>query len=82
MWEPQSNLGEEVNHSISKDDFAFSLRAISSRFNINKTSVIRLSNETSWVFPAFHFLPESTVLRRSDSSSEANFSSCQRSDVW
>ena len=43
------------------------------------------SNKISWVFPTMrstsHFLPQSTVSRRSDSSSEANTSCCQRSDA-
>ena len=43
-------------------------------------------NKTSWVFPALkstsHFLPQSTVSRRSDSSSEANSNFCHRSDAW
>ena len=38
--------------------------------------LLDLSNETSWIFPALkstsHFLPQPSVLRRSDSSSEAN----------
>ena len=49
-------------------------------FHINSTCVIRLSNETSFVFPALnstsHFLLQSTVSHRSDSSSETNFSCC------
>ena len=44
------------------------------------------SNKTSWVFPTLkstsRFLPQSTVSRRSDSSSEANSSCCHRSDAW
>ena len=43
------------------------------------------SNETSWVFLALkstsHFLPQSTVSRRSDSSSEASSSYCHRLDA-
>ena len=43
-------------------------------------------NEPSWIFPALkstsHFLPQSIVSRRSDSSSAANSSSCNRSDAW
>ena len=53
---------------------------------INSTSVLRLSNETSWVFPVLksisHFLPQSTVPYRSDASSEANSSCCHRSHAW
>ena len=46
-----------------------------------------LSNRSnSWVFPALkstsHFLLQSILSRRSDSSSEANSSRCHRSDVW
>ena len=44
------------------------------------------SNETCWVFLALkstsHFLSQSTVSCRSDSSSEANYSFCNRSDAW
>ena len=44
------------------------------------------SNKTSWVFPALksssHFLPQSTESCRSDSSSEANSSSCHKPDAW
>ena len=43
------------------------------------------SNETSWVFPALksisHFLPQSTMSLRSDSSSEASSSCCYWSDA-
>ena len=43
------------------------------------------SNKTSRVFPALkstsHFLPQSTVSHRSDSSSDANSSCCHRSDA-
>ena len=39
-------------------------------------------NKTRWVFPALkstsHFLPQSTVSHRSDSSSEANSTCCHR----
>ena len=66
MSEPQSNLEEKVNPSTLKDDF-------SSRTNpYIFTSIVPVlldqSNETS--FPALkttsHFLPQSTVSRRSD----------------
>ena len=44
------------------------------------------SNETNSVFPGLkstsHFLLQSTVPCRSDSSSEANSSCCHRSDAW
>ena len=44
------------------------------------------SNETRWVIPemksASHFLPQSTVLLRSDSSSAANSSCCRIWDAW
>ena len=43
-------------------------------------------NEVSWALPVLkstsHFLPQSTVSHRSDSSSEANSSCCHRSDAW
>ena len=44
------------------------------------------SSKTSWTFPALkstsHFLPQFTVSRRSDSSSEANSGCCHRPDAW
>ena len=43
------------------------------------------SNETSWVVPALksasHYLSQSTVYHRSDSSADANSSCCNRSDA-
>ena len=56
-------------------------------FYINITSVIRLVkrnhlNFSSSLKSTSHFLPQSTLCRRSDSSSEANSSCCLRSDVW
>ena len=54
-------------------------------FHINSTSVKNWPNETSWVFPALklksHFLPQSIVSSRSDSSSEDNLSCCHKSDA-
>ena len=48
--------------------------------------LLDLSNETSWLSPALkstsHFLPQSAVPRRSESSSEANSGCCHRSDAW
>ena len=80
--EPQSNLEEKVNASILKD--YFSSRKDSSIFT-SKASVLAQSNKTSWVLPTLkwksHFLPQSTVPHRSDSSSEANSSCCHRSDA-
>ena len=84
MQEPQSNLEEKVNSSILKDDF--SSRTDPSIFTSIEPLLLDRSNETSWVFPALkstsHFLPQSTVSCRSDSSSEANSSCCHRWDVW
>ena len=83
MSEAQSNLEEKVNPSILKDDF--SSRTGPSIFTTITLVLLDWSNETSRVFPALksasHFLPQSTVSRRSDSSSEANSSCCQRSDA-
>ena len=63
----------------------FFLRIDASIFISYSTSVIR-PVKSSWVFPALkstsHFLPQLTVSRRSDSSSEANSSFCHRSDAW
>ena len=72
---PQSNFEEKVNPGILKDDFSSKTKPFTS------TSIAPVlldqSNETSWVF---HFLPQSTVSQRSDSSSEDNSSCCHRSD--
>ena len=69
---------------ILKDDF--SSRTNPSIFTSIEPLLLDQSNETSWVFPALkstsHFLPQSTVSCRSDSSSEANSSFCHRSDAW
>ena len=50
------------------------------------TMLLDQSNEKSWVFPALkstsHILPQSTVPYRSDSSSTATCTFCQRSDAW
>ena len=54
-------------------------------FHINNTSVVRPVKQNQLSFPslksASHFLPQSTVSRRSDSSSEANSSCCHSSDA-
>ena len=74
---PQSNLEEKVNLSILND---FSSRTGRSIFTSIVPVFLDRSNETSWVFLALkstsHFLLQSTVSRRSDSSSEANSSCC------
>ena len=67
-------MEEKVNPSILKD--GFSSRTDPS-INISIAPVLLdWPNETSWVFPALkstsHFLHQSTVSCRSDSSSEAN----------
>ena len=55
-------------------------------FHINSAVLLNWSNKTSCVFPALksisHFPSQSTVPRRSDSSSEANSSCYHRSDAW
>ena len=72
MWEPQSNLEEKVNPSNLKD--YFSSRTEPSIFTSIEPVLLDQSNKNSWVFPALksvrHFLPQSTVSHRSDSSSE------------
>ena len=72
MKEPQSNLEEKVNPIILKDDF--SSRTDPSIFTSITPVLLDWSIETSSVFPALkstsHFLPQSTVFCRSDSSSE------------
>ena len=75
MQEPQSNIEEKVNPGILKDDF--SPRTEPSIFTSIEPLLLDRSNKTSWVFPALkstsHFLPQSTVSHRSDSSSELYF---------
>ena len=83
MQEPQLNLEEKVNPSILKSDFPS--RTDLSIFISIEPLLFDWSNETSWAFPALkptsHFLPQSTVSRRSNSNSEANASCCHRSDA-
>ena len=83
MLEPQSNLEDKVNPSNLKDDF-FS-RTDPSIFKSIEPVLLDWSKETSRASAALqstsHFLPQSTVSRRSDSSSEANSSCCHRSGV-
>ena len=73
-----------MNPSILKDDF--SSRTDPYIFTLIEPVLLNRSNKTSWVSPALkprsHFLPQSTVSYRSDSSSEANSSCCHRSDGW
>ena len=77
-------FGREVNPSILKNDI--SSRTDPSIFTSLAPVLLDQSNETSWVFPALkstsHFLPQSKVSCRSDSSSEINSSCCHRSDPW
>ena len=84
MQETQSNLEEKVNPNILKDNF--SSKTDPFIFTSIEPLLLDRSNETSRAFPALkstsHFLPQSTVPRRSDSSSEANSSCCHRSDAW
>ena len=81
---PQSDLEQKVDPSILKD--ALSSRTDPSIFISMGPLLLDWSNETTWVFPALkstsYFLPQSTMSRRSDPSSEANSSSCHRSDAW
>ena len=74
----------QVNLSILKDDFCS--RTDPSIFTSIEPLLLDWSNKTSWVFPALkstsHFLPQSTVSCRSDSSSEANSCCYHRSDAW
>ena len=77
----QSILDKKVNSSIFKDDFSsgpFLFTSIA-------PELLDQSKETSCVFPALtstsHFLPQTTVSHRSDSSSEANSSCCHRLDA-
>ena len=66
----------------------FFLKDRSIHLHINSTSVIRPVNQNQLksLFPVLkstsHFLPQSTVSRTSNSSSEANSSYCHRSDAW
>ena len=74
MWEYQSNLKNKVKPSILKDDYYSTTGP--SNFPSMSPVLWNYSNKTSWVFPALkstsHFLAQSTVSCRSDSSSEAN----------
>ena len=75
-------LEETVNSSIFKDDF--SSKTDPSLFTSIAKVLLNWSNKTNRVFPALksasHFLPQSTVSLRSDSSSAANSSCYHRSD--
>ena len=55
-------------------------------FHMKGISVLRLVKQSKMSFPAFkltsHFLPQSTVSRRSDSSPAAISSCCHKSDAW
>ena len=79
----QSNLEDKVNPCILKDDF--SSGTDKSIFTLIEPVLLDWSNKTSSVFTALkstsHILPQSTVSRRSDSSSEANSSYCHKSDA-
>ena len=83
MYEPQPNLEEKVNPSILKGDF--SSRTDQSTFKLVAPVLLDQSNKTNSVFLASkltnHFLPQSSVSCRSDSSSEVNSSCCHRSDA-
>ena len=82
MQGSQSNLEEKDNFKTFKGNF-FRNRLI--HFHINSTRVMRLVKENKLSFPAMkstsHFLPESTVSHRSNSSSQSNFSCCHKSDA-
>ena len=84
MQEPQVSLEEKVIPSISKDHFQ--TWRDPSIFTSIAPELFDRSNETSRVFLVLkstsHFLPQSTVSRRSDSSSESNNSYCDRADAW
>ena len=73
MLEPQSNSKEKVNPSILRD--GFSSRTDPSIFTLIVPVLLDQLKETSRVFPGLkstsHFLPQSTVSRRSNSSPEA-----------
>ena len=64
----------------------FSSRTVPSIFTSIEPVSLDQSNKTSWVFLALkstrHFLPQSTVFCRSDSSSETNSSCYYISDAW
>ena len=80
----QSNWEEKFNRSILKDEF--SSRTDPLIFTSIASVLLDWSNETSCFFPALkstsHFLPQSTVSHRSDSSSGAISNYCHRSDAW
>ena len=74
----------ESQPSIWKDCFSSSTDP--SIFTSIVPVLLDWSSRTSWVFSAknsrSHFLPQSTMSHRSDSSSDANSSCCHRSDAW
>ena len=74
----------ESQYQHLKRWFFFKKRPI--HFYINSTSVTRPVKQNQLIFPALksrsHFLPQSTVSHRSNSSSEANSSYCHTSDAW
>ena len=80
----ESNLEEKHNSSILKIDF--SSRTDPSILTSIAPLLLHHLNKTGWVFPGLkstnHFLPQSTVSCRSDSSSEPNSSCCYRPDAW
>ena len=79
--EPQSNLEENVNPRILKDDF--SSRTDPSIFTLITPVLLDRLDETSEVYPALKSSGSSCpspLSRRSDSSSETNSCCCHRSD--
>ena len=76
-------FGRESQPQHLKRLFFLNKRSI--HFHINSASVIRPVKQNKFSFPVLkstsHFLPQSTVSRRSDSSSVANSSCCHRSDA-
>ena len=72
-----------VNSSILINDF--SSRTDTTIFTSTASELLDWSNKTSGDFQALkstsHLLPQSTVSCRSDSSLEANYGCCHRSDA-
>ena len=75
---------KKINLSTLKDDF--SSRTDPFIFTSIAPVLLDQSNEISWVFSSSQINKshpaQSTVSFRSDSSSEANSSCCQKSDSW
>ena len=83
MQEPQSNSQEKNNPSILKDDF--SSKTNPPPFTSIAIELLDWSNKTNCIFSELrstsHFLPQSAMSCKPDSSSEASSSCCHKSNA-